>query len=122
MTKPLIILIIILLTGCETLHRDVKQAQSIAHEVQRDYRNEPDYNCIEHTSEIIRRCAIEGIMLVPATFAESYHKATVWFDNQTGKAWVIDSTGAMSRWPVKLEAIYEETGFKLHRMKRKAGK
>ena len=118
MTKPLLILII-LITGCTTLSPQVKQAQSIAHDVQRDYRNEPDYNCIEYTSEIIRRCATQGIILVPATFAKSYHKATVWFDTQTGDKWVIDSTGAMSRWPVKLEFIYEETGYKLRRMKRR---
>lgn len=114
MTKPLLILIL-LLTGCEHLSSQVKQAQKIAHEVQLDYRNEPDINCIGHTAEIIRRGTLQGIKLVSATFTRDYHKAVVWFDPQ-GKAWVIDSTGAMCRWVVALDAIYEETGFKLFKM------
>jgi hypothetical protein len=116
MNKPLLILIM-LLYGCTVLDPQVKQAQAIARQVQRDYSNKPDYNCIEHTAEIIRRCAVQGIALVPATFTRDYHKSPVWFDKQTHEAWVIDSTGVMSRWPVRLDHIYEETGFKLRKMK-----
>ncbi len=122
--KKSIIFILLLFVGCSTFNQEVRIAQKISQDVQHEWMGRKDVACIDYSNEIQRRCKEQGIILLKqASFVRDSHRALLFIEGNIidGNAVVIDSTGAMSLYPVRLSELKRVTGYKFHSMKLNQG-
>ncbi len=114
-----ILIFFLALTSCVSYNSEIIAIQKISDQVQNEWYGRKDVACIDYSKEIQKRCRELGIEVKQVTVLKDAHRALLYHEGNVvnDDAVVIDSTGAMSSYPVKLGDLEKVTGYKFHKIK-----